>query len=183
MPGDKKPSPPQRQQQPGKEQEMKPRPQSGEFEYGGSGKLSGKCALITGGDSGIGRAIAIAFAREGADVAFAYLEEDKDARKTREIVEQAGVRCLALRGDVGQEVCRDVVEKTVSAFGRLDILVNNAAGQGFPYRKPPNTSWESAAWCPPASWHCSRLSTPKRRYRVFDPQLPEAGRDKLPRTR
>ena len=124
--------PPQRQKQPGKEAEMTPRPQSGEFQYKGSAKLQGKTALITGGDSGIGRAVAIAFAREGANVAFAYLEEDQDARETRDIVEREGVRCLAFRGDIGQEqFCREIVKKTVEAFGRLDIVVNNAAEQHY----------------------------------------------------
>lgn len=124
--------PPQRQAQPGKEAEMTPRPQSGEFEYRGAEKLQGKTALITGGDSGIGRAVAIAFAREGANVAFGYLEEDQDAKETRDIVEREGVRCLAFRGDVGQEqFCLDIVKKTVAAFGRLDIVVNNAAEQHY----------------------------------------------------
>ncbi len=124
--------PPQRQEQPGKETEMSPRPISGEFEYQGAAKLQGKTALITGGDSGIGRAVAIAFAREGANVAFAYLEEDQDARETRDIVERAGVRCLAFRGDIGQEpFCQDIVKKTVEAFGKLDIVVNNAAEQHY----------------------------------------------------
>jgi len=126
------PFPPQRQKQPGKESEMTPKPQSGEFDYRGSGKLQGKTALITGGDSGIGRGVAIAFAREGANVAFAYLEEDRDARETRDIVEREGVRCLAFRGDVGkEEFCREIVEKTVAALGKLDIVVNNAAEQHY----------------------------------------------------
>lgn len=124
--------PPQRQAQPGIEAEMTPKPQSGEFEYRGAGKLQGKTALITGGDSGIGRAVAIAFAREGANVAFGYLEEDQDAKETRDIVEREGGRCLAFRGDVGQEqFCLDIVKKTVEAFGRLDIVVNNAAEQHY----------------------------------------------------
>ena len=124
--------PPQRQEQPGKESQMTPKPESGEFQYKGSAKLQGKTALITGGDSGIGRAVAIAFAREGANISFAYLEEDKDARETRDIVEREGVRCLAFRGDVGREqFCRDIVEKTVEAFGQLDIVVNNAAEQHY----------------------------------------------------
>ena len=103
------PFPPQRQDQPGVEEEMTPQPESGEKEYVGCGKLQGKKALITGGDSGIGRAVAIAFAREGADVAFAYLSEEQDARQTRGIVERAGVRCLSFRGDVGDEqFCRRI---------------------------------------------------------------------------
>ncbi|QWV93471.1 SDR family oxidoreductase [Geomonas oryzisoli] len=131
-PQEEKPFPRQRQEQPASEAEMKPRPQSGEFEYRGSAKLQGKTALITGGDSGIGRAVAIAFAREGANIAFAYLEEDQDARETRDIVEREGVRCLAFRGDVGQEqLCIDIVGKTIGAFGKLDILVNNAAEQHY----------------------------------------------------
>lgn len=133
MPNEKgKQFPPQRQQQPGKEAHMTPKPVSGEMQYQGSGKLQGKAALIIGGDSGIGRAVAIAFAREGADVAFAYLDEDQDARETRDIVEKEGVRCLAFRGDVGREqFCREMVEKTAAAFGRLDIVVNNAAEQHY----------------------------------------------------
>jgi NAD(P)-dependent dehydrogenase (short-subunit alcohol dehydrogenase family) len=133
MPTEKgKQFPPQRQQQPGKEAQMKPKPESGEMQYQGAAKLQGKTALITGGDSGIGRAVAIAFAREGANIAFAYLEEDQDARETRDIVEREGVRCLAFRGDVGREqFCREIVEKTVGAFGKLDIVVNNAAEQHY----------------------------------------------------
>lgn len=124
--------PPQRQKQPGKETEMTPRPVSGEFEYEGSERLQGKVAIITGGDSGIGRAVAIAFAREGANICFAYLEEDQDAKETRDIVEREGVRCLAFRGDIGQErFCQDVVNKTMEAFGRIDIVVNNAAEQHY----------------------------------------------------
>lgn len=124
--------PPQRQSQPGKEHQMTPKPESGEFEYRGSGKLQGKVAIITGGDSGIGRAVAIAFAREGANVSFAYLSEDQDAKETRDIVEREGVRCLAFRGDVGSEqFCRQCVQKTVEAFGKIDIVVNNAAEQHY----------------------------------------------------
>lgn len=127
---EKKQFPPQEQEQPGVEAEMTPRPVSGEGEYKGCGKLKGKAAIITGGDSGIGRAVAIAFAREGADVAFAYLQEEQDARETQEQVEREGVQCLALRGDVGEEsFCREVVEKTMEKLKRIDILVNNAAEQ------------------------------------------------------
>ncbi|MDQ2695368.1 MAG: SDR family oxidoreductase [Pseudomonadota bacterium] len=121
--------PPQTQdQQPGRRSEMEPLPETGR--YRGCGKLDGKVALITGGDSGIGRAVAIAFAREGADVAISYLNEHEDAEDTRRQVEQAGRRCIALAGDVGDEAfCRDIVERTVGTFGRLDIVVNNAAEQ------------------------------------------------------
>lgn len=116
--------------QPGKQHEMKQQPQSHKSEHVGSGKLRGKVAIITGGDSGIGRAAAIAFAVEGADVAIGYLEEDKDAQETKRLVEEHGVRCITLGGDVGDpEICKALVQKTVDTFGRLDILVNNAAEQ------------------------------------------------------
>ncbi len=123
--------PPQHQvRQPGVESEMTPRPKSEKRDYLGSGKLQGKVAIITGGDSGIGRAVAIAFAKEGADVAICYLNEDKDARDTAGDVEQEGRKCLLIRGDIGDEGhCREAVERAVKELGRLDILVNNAAEQ------------------------------------------------------
>ena len=109
---------------------MRPRPRVVPPEYRGSGKLAGKVALITGGDSGIGRAVAVLFARERADVAIAYLEEHKDARETAEMVETEGRKCLLLPGDIGEEkTCADMVKRTVKEFGRLDIVVNNAAEQ------------------------------------------------------
>ena len=109
---------------------MRPQPHSDDAEHRGSGKLQGKVAIITGGDSGIGRAVAIAYAKEGADVAIAYLNEHEDAKETQRVVEKYGRRCLAIPGDLGQEsFCREVVEKTVQEFGKLDILVNNAAEQ------------------------------------------------------
>jgi NAD(P)-dependent dehydrogenase (short-subunit alcohol dehydrogenase family) len=118
-----------RQEQPGVEAEMQPKPRSGPV-VASAGKLEGKAALVTGGDSGIGRAVAIAFAREGADVAIAYLEEHVDAEETRRLVEAEGRRCLSLAGDVGDEAfCKEAVAKTVEAFGRLDVVVNNAAEQ------------------------------------------------------
>lgn len=99
-------------------------------DYRGSGKLDGKVAIITGGDSGIGRSVSVHFAREGADVAIIYLEEDKDARETQRLVEAEGRECLLIRGDVGKKAfCRKAVEKTVKQFKRLDVLVNNAAEQ------------------------------------------------------
>ena len=120
------------QEAPGTEQKMHPKPDHGEESYRGSGKLEGKAALITGGDSGIGRAVAIAFAREGADVAVGYLseKEDADARETAKWVEQAGRRCILHRFDVKEKAaCMEFVERVVKEFGRLDVVVNNAAYQ------------------------------------------------------
>ncbi len=109
---------------------MAPRPRVKLPQYRGSGKLAGKVALITGGDSGIGRAVAVLFAREGARVAISYLNEDKDAKETQRLVEREGQRCLLFPGDVGQdELCQEIVAKTFQQFRRLDILVNNAAEQ------------------------------------------------------
>ncbi len=123
--------PPQQQdQRPGIEAEMTPRPQAEDEQYRGSGKLRGKVAIITGGDSGIGRAVAIAFAKEGADSAVVYLNEHQDAQETKRLVEDEGRRCLLIAGDVGDEsFCRQAVQQTVDEFGRLDILVNNASEQ------------------------------------------------------
>jgi NAD(P)-dependent dehydrogenase (short-subunit alcohol dehydrogenase family) len=123
--------PPQHQErQPGIEAEMTPRPRAEDEAQRGSGKLAGKVAIITGGDSGIGRAVAIAFAKEGADVAVAYLDEHEDAEETRRLVEEKGRRCLLIAGDVGDEAfCRRIVERTVRKLGRLDVVVNNAAEQ------------------------------------------------------
>jgi NAD(P)-dependent dehydrogenase (short-subunit alcohol dehydrogenase family) len=128
---EKKQRPPQHQdEQPGRQAEMKPQPDSGEHDYRGSGKLSDRVALITGGDSGIGRAVAVLFAKEGADVAVAYFNEHRDARETKRIVEEQGRKCLLIAGDIGEEkFCRSAVQQTVKALGRLDILVNNAAEQ------------------------------------------------------
>ena len=123
--------PPQHQnRRPGVEAKMTPRPKADDPGYKGSGKLEGKVAIITGGDSGIGRAVAIAYAKEGADVAVLYLNEKKDAMETKKLVEQEGRRCITVSGDIGDEVfCRDAVARTVRELGRLDILVNNAAEQ------------------------------------------------------
>jgi NAD(P)-dependent dehydrogenase (short-subunit alcohol dehydrogenase family) len=117
-------------QQPGLRSEMTPRPKAEMRAYRAAGKLKGKVALISGGDSGIGRAVAAAFAKEGAEVALLYLNEHDDARSTSELVAAAGVRCLSIAGDVGDEAfCRAAVEQAIGAFGRLDVLVNNAGVQ------------------------------------------------------
>ncbi|WP_275451207.1 glucose 1-dehydrogenase, partial [Arthrobacter sp. H14] len=109
---------------------MTPVPDCGENSYRGSGKLEGKAAVITGGDSGIGRAVAIAFAREGADVLIAYLNEDEDAEDTARLVEEAGRKAVLMRGDLADaQHCRDVIEDAVEEFGKVDILVSNAAFQ------------------------------------------------------
>ena len=120
----------QQDRQPGHSAPMNPPPDHGENTYKGSGKLAGKIALITGADSGIGRAVAIAFAREGADVAIAYLNEHEDAKETARWVEEAGRKTLLLPGDITDRAfCRELVAKTVELFGRVDVLVNNAAYQ------------------------------------------------------
>jgi len=122
--------PAQQQQPPGEEREMQPRADHGEQSYRGSGKLTDKVAVITGADSGIGKAVAIAFAREGADIAFSYLDEDDDAADTRHWVEEAGRRCLVFPGDIAEpQQCRNIIESTAEAFGRIDVLVSNAAMQ------------------------------------------------------
>ena len=130
---DKEPRPPfpkQRQQPTGSQKLMDPQPDYGENSYQGSGKLVGRAALITGADSGIGRAVALTFAREGADILFAYLEEDEDAKETVRVIEAAGRKVVAMKGDVGDEAfCQHLVERTMREFGHLDLLVNNAAYQ------------------------------------------------------
>ena len=137
------PKPPfeaQTQPFPGHDTKMTPKADHGEHTYRGAGKLAGRRALITGGDSGIGRAVAIAFAREGADIAISYLDEHDDAHETRDWVEKAGRRCLLLPGDIASaQHCKTVVEKTVAELGGIDILVNNAA-----YQKP-NSSLDDIA--------------------------------------
>jgi hypothetical protein len=122
--------PEQQQQPPGSTEAMEPRPDHGEESYRGSGKLTGKVALITGADSGIGKAVAIAYAREGADVAISYLDEDSDAEDTAKWVREAGRRAILLPGDVSDpQHCRDLVAKTVEELGGIDVLVSNAAFQ------------------------------------------------------
>jgi NAD(P)-dependent dehydrogenase (short-subunit alcohol dehydrogenase family) len=122
--------PPQQQEPPGTQAEMTPVPDCGEESYKGTGQLKGKVAVITGGDSGIGRAVAIAYAREGADVLISYLSEDADAKDTAGYVEEAGQRAVLVKGDlVDAQHCRDIIATAVDQLGGIDILVNNAAYQ------------------------------------------------------
>lgn len=139
------PKPQQQSRQPGIESEMDPRPEYIRADYRGSGKLDGKIALITGGDSGIGRAVAVHFAREGADVAIAYLNESDDAAETRRLVEAEGRKCLAIATDVGDETgCKKLVAQVIEKLGRIDVLVNNAAEQ-HEVKKPEDLHFEQIA--------------------------------------
>lgn len=122
--------PKQQQNPPGTEAELQPKADHGEQSYQGAGRLEGKAAVITGADSGIGKAVAIAFAREGADVAFGYLEEDEDARDTEHWITEAGRRCVVLKGDISDPAeCRRLVDAAVNEFGKIDVVVSNAAMQ------------------------------------------------------
>src|ERR1700758_4837439 len=122
--------PAQQQDPPGRTEQLDPKPDHGEHSYRGCGKLKGRAALITGADSGIGRAVAIAFAREGADVLISYLDEHDDARETARWVEQAGRKAVLVPGDLASaEHCRSVIDAAVAEFGRVDVLVSNAAQQ------------------------------------------------------
>jgi NAD(P)-dependent dehydrogenase (short-subunit alcohol dehydrogenase family) len=124
------PFPEQEQEPPGREADMRPLADHGEETYVGHGRLTDRVALITGADSGIGRAVALAFAREGADILCSYLDEDDDAAETRRLVEDAGRRCVSVPGDIGdRRHCEQLVERAVGELGRLDVLVNNAAFQ------------------------------------------------------
>jgi NAD(P)-dependent dehydrogenase (short-subunit alcohol dehydrogenase family) len=124
------PQPKQQQEMPGETERMAPAPDHGETTYQGHDRLSGRAAIITGGDSGIGRAVAIAYAREGADILISYLSEDDDARETARWVEEAGRTAVLAPGDIGEEAhCKALIERAMTEFGRLDILVNNAAHQ------------------------------------------------------
>jgi hypothetical protein len=123
--------PPQHQDhQPGSEAAMTPRPESAARQYLACGKLKGKVALITGGDSGIGRSVAVTFAKEGANIVIAYLDEHEDAKETQRLVEKEGRECVTIAGDVGDSAfCKKMIDTTISSFGKLDVLVNNAAQQ------------------------------------------------------
>ncbi|PYI90655.1 MAG: NAD(P)-dependent oxidoreductase [Verrucomicrobia bacterium] len=131
MPKEKKVRPPQHQKrQPGRQYKMRPQPRSGTSDYVGCVKLRDKVALITGGDSGIGRAVAVLFAKEGADISVVYFNEHKDARETKRLVEAQGRKCILVAGDIGRETfCRSAVTQTKRELGAIDILVNNAAEQ------------------------------------------------------
>lgn len=134
--------PPQDQDLPGKEHKMKPEPEVIRKSYKGSEKLKGKIALITGGDSGIGRSVAVHFAKEGASVAIVYLAADDDAEDTKNMVEDAGQECLLLKGDLKEEsFCRKIVQDTIDKFGSLNILINNAAVQ-YPKESPEEVNSE-----------------------------------------
>ena len=137
--------PQQQQSPPGVEGRLEPRADHGEESYRGSGRLAGKASVITGADSGIGRAVAIAFAREGADVLISYLEEDEDARETERLVEEAGRQAVLVRGDVADPAhCREIVQEAVDTFGRIDVLVNNAAFQMTRHslEETPDEEWD-----------------------------------------
>ncbi|MFZ3589187.1 SDR family oxidoreductase [Bacillus sp. DJP31] len=123
--------PPQHQnRQPGLESEMNPLPKFVDPAYRGSGKLKGKVAIITGGDSGIGKSVAIYFAKEGAQVSIVYLDEHEDANETKSLIEKEGSQCLLIPGDIGkEEFCQEIVNQTIQVFGKIDILINNAAEQ------------------------------------------------------
>jgi len=128
---EKPPFPKQQQDAPGIEAKMDPRPDYGVETYKGFGRLKDRVAVVTGGDSGIGRAVCLAFAREGADIVVSYLNEDVDAKETKKVVEESGRKCMLIPGDISSDAqCKKIIDEAVKAFGKIDILVNNAAFQG-----------------------------------------------------
>jgi NAD(P)-dependent dehydrogenase (short-subunit alcohol dehydrogenase family) len=159
--------PPQQQPVPGRTDEMDPRPDHGEESYKGTGRLTDKIAVITGADSGIGRAVAIAYAREGADVVISYLSEDDDARETAKWVEQAGRRAVLARGDLADPAhCRAVVDLAVRDFGRVDVLVSNAAFQMTheSLEEIPDDEWDrTLATNLSAFFHLAKAAVPHMR--------------------
>lgn len=164
------PFPAQDQPYPGIEAQMQPLPEFGEDTYQGSGKLEGRVALITGADSGIGRAVALAFAREGADVAISYLSEDEDANETARVVEDAGRKALLLPGDIRERShCESIIDRTVTELGKLDVLVSNAAYQ---------STHDRVAEIPDEEWHRSietNLDAMFYLTRAAIPHLPKGG--------
>lgn len=160
----------QDQQYPGVEAKMTPLPDFGEETYKGSGKLEGKVALVTGADSGIGRAVALAYAREGADVAISYLSEDEDAKETARVVEESGRKALLLPGDIREKsLCESLVSQTVNELGRLDILVSNAAFQ---------STYERVKDIPDEDWHRAMETNLDAMFyltKAAIPHLPEGG--------
>jgi NAD(P)-dependent dehydrogenase (short-subunit alcohol dehydrogenase family) len=159
--------PAQEQQPPGAESQMEPRPDHGEHSYQGSGRLAGKAAIITGGDSGIGKAVAIAYAREGADVLISYLDEHDDARDTARWVEAAGRRAVLVPGDLSEPAqCAAVVAQAVEAFGRVDVLVSNAAYQmtRTSLEEIPDDEWDhTLALNLSALFHLAKAAVPHMR--------------------
>lgn len=158
------PFPPQQQHYPGLAKNMDPVPDHGETSYEGRGRLTGKRALITGGDSGIGRAVAIAFAREGADVAISYLNEEEDAADVKRVIEETGQRCLLLPGDIGDAAhCRAIVQQAIDTFGGLEVLVNNAAHQSYfeSLEEIPDEEWDTTlAVNISAMFHLTKAAVP-----------------------
>ena len=151
----KPPFPAKKQRPPGSSAAMNPQPDYGEKSYRGSGRLKDKVAVITGADSGIGRAVALAYAREGADVMVAYLNEHRDAKETQRLVESAGQRCVLFAGDIADaKVCRKLIATAVKEFDRIDILVNNAAHQMTfeSLEEIPDKEWERTS---PSFSRCS----------------------------
>jgi len=159
--------PAQEQQPPGTESQMEPRPDHGEHSYQGSGRLAGKAAIITGGDSGIGKAVAIAYAREGADVLISYLDEHDDARDTARWVEAAGRKAVLVPGDLSEPAqCMAVVAEAVEAFGRVDVLVSNAAYQmtRTSLEEIPDDEWDhTLALNLSALFHLAKAAVPHMR--------------------
>jgi NAD(P)-dependent dehydrogenase (short-subunit alcohol dehydrogenase family) len=159
--------PSQEQDVPGTEQEMRPKPDCGEDSYVGHDRLRDKVAIITGGDSGIGRAVAIAFAREGADIVLSYLDEDEDAKETASIVEDAGRTCVLVSGNLADPAhCRKVVQTAVDRFDRVDVLVNNAAYQMTreSLEEIPDDEWDyTFATNVSAFFHLAKAAVPHMR--------------------
>ena len=158
----------QQQSAPGVQSQMDPVPDCGETSYRGAGRLTGKHAIVTGGDSGIGRAVSIAYAREGADVLIAYLNEDDEAREVAHYVEDAGRRCVLVPGDLSDpKHCRSVVDRAAGEFGSIDVLVNNAGYQMM--HKASTKSATTSGITPSGSTSVPTSTSPRRRCRTCRP--------------